>query len=110
MEMEQQEHLKIARSVRGFLRAPVIAGTYPNESVEVYESSNAENPAVWIKGIECVGSGSRVELTAENAYRFAEQIMALVANHHAGDLRPDDRVTAFVGSEASLTIVPKVAK
>ncbi|HEY2101464.1 MAG TPA: hypothetical protein VGH72_33710 [Pseudonocardia sp.] len=81
-------------NLRGFVRATPQINRL-QESVQVYESSNADGPHVWIKGAEQDGTATTVELPAEQAYRFAESIMNLCRVHYQGDARPADRVTVF---------------
>jgi hypothetical protein len=70
------EHLAATTSDRGFDRYPAISGAHGGE-VQVYESSAASAPHVWLKATE-----SPLHLTAENATKLAEQLLALVADHY----------------------------
>lgn len=54
----------------------------------VSESPAASGPHVWLD-VKCPA-----HLTAENAWRLAEQLMTLVRDHHQGDARPDVRSVA----------------
>lgn len=94
MEQTRPEHLQVQESPRGFAAFPPVLDEYEQDQVQVYESSNAEGPHLWIKGVDVAVGSTRVELTAVDAWRFAEQIMTAVANHYQGDARPDrgDRV------------------
>jgi hypothetical protein len=75
----QGDHLASTTSDRGFDRYPAIPGAYGGE-VQVYESSAASGPHVWLKASE-----SPLHLTAENATKLAEQLLALVANHYQNE-------------------------
>lgn len=93
-------HLDPSRSDRGFKRLPPIPGNYGGEAV-VYESSSAEEPKLWLKVIEpndlnagSVGDlsagthSAMLHLTAEDAWKLADQLRWLVENHYHGDARP----------------------
>lgn len=82
------DHLNITTSPRGFDRMPEIPGEYGGE-VAVYESSAASGPHVWLKARESSGSAATVHLTAENAWRLADQLRALVRDHYQGDATPE---------------------
>jgi hypothetical protein len=73
------EHLATETSERGFDRYPAIPGAYGGE-VSIYESSAASGPHVWLKVTE-----SPLHLTAENATKLAEQLLALVAGHYQNE-------------------------
>lgn len=73
------EHLAPTTSERGFDRYPAIPGAYGGE-VSIYESSAASAPHVWLKVTE-----SPLHLTAENATKLAEQLLALVAGHYQNE-------------------------
>jgi hypothetical protein len=88
MIMDRPEHLQIEESLRGFARFPAQRDQADMDQVEVCESSNADGPHLWVGGAEYRGPATAVELTAEAAWRFAEQIMTAVANHYQGDARP----------------------
>lgn len=86
---------------RGFDAMPTIPGSYADRVtgsyVDVYESSCAVGPHIWLMATAPVDlnhpDGPAVEapvhLTAENAWRIAEQLMYLVRNHYQGDATPD---------------------
>lgn len=82
-------HLALTRNGRGFVVAPELETT-EGETVVVHESSNAEEAAIWLDF-----ESTSFELNAQIAYDLAEQVMAVVANHRYGDMRPDGRVTIF---------------
>lgn len=94
------EHLIVETSDRGFDYLPPILGSYADwltgSKVEAYESSSAVGPHIWLMATAPVDlnhpDGPTVEapihLTAENAWRLAEQIMYLVRNHYQGDASP----------------------
>ncbi|HEY3559695.1 MAG TPA: hypothetical protein VGL05_19635 [Kribbella sp.] len=73
------EHLSARTTDRGFDHYPTIPGAYGGEA-SVYESSAASGPHVWLNVTE-----SPLHLTAENATKLAEQLLALVANHYQND-------------------------
>lgn len=76
---DQGERLAPKTSERGLDRYPAIPGAYGGEA-EVYESSAASGPHVWLKVTE-----SPLHLTAENATKLAEQLLALVAGHYQNE-------------------------
>lgn len=84
-----KEHLKPETGTRGFKHMPSLPSEYGGE-VEVYESSNASGPHIWVR-IVCPAdlnepNGMRVEsvahLTLENAQKLQEQLAFLVNNHY----------------------------
>jgi len=83
------EHLTPTTSSRGFDRYPAIPGAYGGQA-EVYESSAASSPHVWLATTD-----PRLHLTAENAGKLAEQLLALVANHYQS--RQGRQVAASTG-------------
>jgi hypothetical protein len=93
------EHLTPTTTDRGFDHLPPIPNEYGG-AVRVYESSNASSPHIRLNATAPVDlndpDGPTLEaalhLTAENAWRLAEQLMTLVANHYQGDARPDQRI------------------
>jgi hypothetical protein len=90
------EHLETITSNRGFDRLPPIPSTHAGD-VRVFESSAADGPHIWLKATAPANlnepEGRAVEaplhLTAENAWRLAEQLMLLVRHHYQGDARPE---------------------
>lgn len=92
--MDRPEHLQVEESPLGFAVFPAQRDQADEDQVSVRESLNAQGPHLWVSGEEYRGSATAVELTAESAWRFAEQIMTTVANHYQGDARPpvEDRV------------------
>lgn len=94
-------HLEPEASDRGFDSYPPIRGSYGDQLtgsyVEVSESSAAIGPHVWLRATAPVNlnepDGPTVEapihLTAENAWRLAEQIQRAVREHYQGDASPD---------------------
>ncbi|MFC3454035.1 hypothetical protein [Amycolatopsis speibonae] len=105
--MSDFDHLDGAQSSRGFKRMPPIPSEYGGD-VHVYESSGATAPAIWLTATAPADlnnrDGAQVEaplhLTADNAWRLAEQLMTLVANHYQGDARPDRRAADLTGESA----------
>ena len=82
-------HLTPEAGSRGFLRLPPISSVYGGE-VEVYESSMASGPHIWLKAT-CPDNlndpqGKQVEavahLTIEDAAKLAQQINYLIDNHY----------------------------
>lgn len=73
------EHLAATATDRGFDHYPAIPGAYGGE-VRAYESSAASGPHVWLSV-----DGETIHLTAENAKKLAEQLLALVANHYQNE-------------------------
>lgn len=96
------DHLALTRNARGFVVSPELAIT-EDEIVVVHESSNAEEACVWLDF-----EGTSFELNAQIAYDLAEQLMAVVANHRFGDMRPARVNSAFVGGFTSFVAIPKV--
>ena len=85
------EHLTPIRSERGFAQLLPIRSEYGGE-MSVYESSAASGPHIWLKAREAMrGEPERtaaLHLTAENAWRLADQLRYLVRNHYQGDMTP----------------------
>lgn len=81
------EHLEATITDRGFKHLPPLPGTYGG-SVCAYESSAAFGPHVWV-AVETPNGDVIVHLTAENAWRLAEQLQYLVRNHYQGDATPE---------------------
>jgi hypothetical protein len=85
------EHLIVTTSDRGFDCLPPIPSDYGGQ-VEVYESSAAIGPCVWLSATAPVDlneqDGPRhrvpIHLTAEDALRLADQLRFLVAQHYQG--------------------------
>ena len=71
---------------------PPIPSEYGGE-VTVFESSAASGPHIWLKAREAMrGEPERtvaLHLTAENAWRLAEQLQMLVRDHYQGDATPE---------------------
>lgn len=82
------DHLEVTRSERGFARLPEIPGGHGG-NVAAYESSAASGPHVWLRVVENGGGAATAHLTAENAWRLADQLRALVRDHYQGDATPD---------------------
>lgn len=83
-------HLVPIMSNRGFLRLPPVAGINYGGQVRVYESSNAEVAAIWLKAEESPNTRSpmdhpgdaTVQLTLDEAVKLADQIYLLRDQHH----------------------------
>lgn len=92
------EHLNVTTSDRGFDFLPPIPSEYGGE-VSVSESSAADGPHIWLRAKAPVDlnrpDGEQhevpIHLTAENAWRLAEQLRYLVEHHYQGDARPEER-------------------
>jgi hypothetical protein len=82
---------------RGFAGMPAVNGEYGGE-VDAYESSAASGPHVWLR-IHDGAAAPAVHLTAENAWRLAEQLRTLVRNHYQGDATPEWAVTGGAGPD-----------
>jgi hypothetical protein len=86
------DHLTTTTSDRGFDSLPPIPSEYGG-GVSVYESSAALGPHVWLRATEAMHGRPEVEatlhLTAENAWRLADQLRALVRDHYQGDATPE---------------------
>lgn len=74
------EHLAVTTSDRGFQYLPALPGANGG-NVEVYESSAASGPHIWLKATE-----SPLHLSAENAVKLAEQLVMLVQSHYQGPI------------------------
>jgi hypothetical protein len=90
-------HLTVARSGRGLVKLPDIPGAYGGHA-EVYESSAASEPHLWLKVVETGSSrldrqdaDATLHLNAEQAWQLAEQLMQSVRGHYHGDARPAAR-------------------
>ncbi len=81
------EHLNVTTSVRGLDSMPPIVNE-DGEEVRVWASSSAEGPHVWLKAADDYGL-AKVHLSADDAWRLAEQLQALVRNHYQGDATPE---------------------
>jgi hypothetical protein len=91
-------HLRATRTERGFDYFPPLPNKYGYaEDISVSESSNAEYAGIWLQvaGHDESGGRSKVtaNLTAETAWRLAEQLALAVATHYHGDQRPELRDT-----------------
>jgi hypothetical protein len=91
-------HLRATRTERGFDYFPPLPNKYGYaEDISVSESSNAEYAGIWLRvaGHEEQGGRANVtaNLTAETAWRLAEQLALAVATHYHGDQRPELRDT-----------------
>lgn len=87
---EIAEHLKPIQSGRGFAVMPALRSPSLDDVITAYESSNARSPHVRVQ-IDPRDGVPICELSAENAWKLAEQLMTLVANHYQGDARPTER-------------------
>lgn len=86
------DHLYYVTTDRGFKRLPPIISAYPGGHVEVYESSAAEGPHIWLAATAPVNLNepdgdkftSPIHLTAEDAWKLADQLRHLVRLHYQG--------------------------
>lgn len=87
------EHLEVETSDRGFDATAPIPSEYGG-AVRVGESSNAEYAGIWLWADEAmVGrppAKVTINLTAENAWKLADQLRYLVEHHYQGDARPEE--------------------
>lgn len=96
-ETNATDHLSMLRSERGFAHMPPIAGAYGGQ-VQAYESSAASSPHLWLKAIAPEDPNysqgpmreAMLHLTAEDAWKLADQLRWLVEHHYQGDARPED--------------------
>lgn len=97
------DHLAPTTTDRGFDHMPAIPSQYGGH-VMVYESSAAMSPHVWLRLLYPADlnrpEGPKLDgvahLTAEDAWRLADQLRALVRNHYQGDAMPE-----WAGGDAS---------
>jgi hypothetical protein len=86
------DHLTVVTSDRGFDHLPLVPSEYGGH-VSVYESSAASGPHLWLRVAEDAPgrrqNETTVHLTAENAWRLAEQLQKLVREHYQGDATPE---------------------
>lgn len=66
---------------RGFVQMPEIVGTYGG-SVQVYESSSAEEPHIWVKVIDENGTEAVLHLPLRKVKLFIGQLQYLKSNHY----------------------------
>lgn len=77
-------HLNRALSSRGFARYPPLVDTYGTHEVQVYESSAASEPCLWVN----VGATDDPEprcaahLTLEQAQQLADQLLDAIQHHY----------------------------
>lgn len=84
-------HLDYTTTDRGFKRLPEIPSEYGGR-VRVYESSAASGPHVWLAAEAPVNLNEPngpthevpIHLTAENAWKLADQLRLLVRKHYQG--------------------------
>lgn len=80
---------------------PALPNNYgqPND-IRVSESSNADYAGIWLR-VRGMGDeeghvvDATANLTAETAWRLAEQLAIAVATHYHGDQRPDPSQTVL---------------
>lgn len=101
-------HTQTDTNQRGFDYMAPIQSTY-NGEVSASESSSAEGPHIWLWASNPAEPNhpngpqpkqeTAIHLTAENAWRLAEQIMTLVRDHYQGDARPKQRLADFANTD-----------
>lgn len=80
-------HLTVDQSERGFAYLPTIHDGRGGRA-DVYESSAAEEPCVWLKASN--GQGTvHLHLDADTAWQVADQLRHAVRNHYQGDATPE---------------------
>jgi hypothetical protein len=85
-----KDHLQPTETNRGFAVLPPIVGNYGGDVV-VWESSAADEPKLWLKVTELDDAKheATIHLTAEDAWKLADQLRCAVENHYHGDARPE---------------------
>lgn len=86
------EHLDYTTTDRGFDRMPPIPSQYPGGSVQVYESSAASGPHIWLNAVAPVNLNepdgptvdAPIHLSCEDAWKLADQLRHLVRHHYQG--------------------------
>lgn len=90
-------HLDVEHSSRGFKCLPAIRGRGRDETVDVYESSLATDPHIWMAlrvlrdpshPQQSSSKSAIIQLSAEDAWRLADQLRYLVVHHYHGDSMP----------------------
>lgn len=71
------EHLKATLTDRGFTHMPPLTPYSGADELRVYESSNAEEPCVWL-----LIDGHAVQLPVGIAWQLADQLRDLVVGHY----------------------------
>lgn len=92
-------HLEPTASDRGFAALPALAGAYGGE-IEVYESSAASGPHLWVKATDETGKEVILHLSAETSWKFAEQVVTAVRNHYQGDSTPESAAYVVIDRDA----------
>lgn len=68
-------------SDRGLRYCHEVEGTY-GDNVQVYESSAADGPHLWVKANSATGLSAAVHLHIDDAVVLAEQLLRLHRMHH----------------------------
>lgn len=63
---------------------PTVPGFRDDSEVKAYESSNAEEPCIWLS-VETLATTAIAQLPLDKATALAEQIEYLVAHHYQND-------------------------
>lgn len=76
---QQMKNLNFEVSSRGFMHMETVSGDYPDPwNVRVYESSAAEDPAIWL----AMDAGNHAHLTLKQAEQLRDQLEFLINNHY----------------------------
>jgi len=107
------EHLRGSVLERGFGYLPPLPNEYCGpRDISVSEASNAGYAGIWLRVGGLDDRGGKVEatanITAETAWRLAEQLAGLVASHYHGDQRPQPEETILSVDMSRLDFMPAV--
>lgn len=81
---KDKSHLVPAISSRGFKHMPVLQARHCNETVRVYESSNANAPHIWLSVGAFNDVVASVQLDFETLDKLIQQLRYLRYNHYQG--------------------------
>ena len=93
---EEDEHLTPTYTTQGYKWLPMINGLY-GDAVQVYESSLASQPALWLRIAGASQDTGRrnhmqlwrqVHLSADAAVELAQQLLWMVEHHYQNDEQP----------------------
>lgn len=80
---KDKSHLKPFLTGRGFKHLPELPGTGPQDSIKLYESSNARGPHVWVHVATPAGDAT-IELDRATLEKLIQQARFLRFNHYQG--------------------------
>lgn len=86
------QHTEPTMSDRGFATMPALnttEGAHEGGEILAYESSSAEEAAIWVRTEVPGHEVAYAHLSAENAWRLSDQLRTLVRNHYYGDSTPE---------------------